>query len=43
MAYRNIVVTRAINISVHNQQLVLGNDDMCVPMEDINCLVLEHD
>lgn len=42
MAYRNIIVTRNIGISVHNYQLVIGNEDMCVPLEDINCLVLEH-
>lgn len=42
MAYRNIIVTRNISISVHNYQLVIGNEDMCVPLEDINCLVLEH-
>lgn len=42
MAYRNIIVTRNIGIFVHNYQLVIGNEDMCVPLEDINCLVLEH-
>lgn len=42
MAYRNIIVTRNISISIHNYQLVIGNKDMCVPLEDINCLVLEH-
>ena len=35
-------MTRNIGISVHNYQLVIGNEDMCVPLEDINCLVLEH-
>lgn len=42
MAYRNLIVTRAISISIRNNQLVLGNDDMIVPLEDVNCLVLEH-
>lgn len=35
-------MTRNIGIFVHNYQLVIGNEDMCVPLEDINCLVLEH-
>lgn len=42
MAYRNLIVTRAISISIRNNQLVLGSDDMIVPLEDVNCLVLEH-
>lgn len=42
MSYRNLIVTRAISISIRNNQLVLGNEDMIVPLEDVNCLVLEH-
>lgn len=41
MGYRNIMISNNVSLSIKNSQLVIDNTDVSIPVEDINCIVLE--
>lgn len=41
MGYRNIMISSNASLSIKNAQLVIDNTDISIPVEDINCIVLE--
>ena len=41
MGYRNIMISNNVSLSIKNAQLIIDNTDISIPVEDINCLVLE--
>lgn len=42
MGYRNIMISNPMQLHIKNQQLILGTDEKhCIPMEDINCILIE--
>ncbi len=41
MGYRNVMISNNVSLSIKNAQLIIDNTDISIPVEDINCLVLE--
>ncbi|MGN0483100.1 MAG: type II CRISPR-associated endonuclease Cas1 [Lachnospiraceae bacterium] len=42
MGYRNIMISNPMQLHIKNQQLILGTDEeIKIPMEDINCILIE--
>ena len=43
MGYRNIKIESAQKLHIKDQQLVIGvNEDVRIPLEDINSILIEH-
>ncbi len=43
MGYKNIMISNSVKLSVKNQQLQIGGkEDVTIPLEDINCILIEN-
>lgn len=43
MAYRNIIITQPLDLTIKNKQLMIQGDAVTsIPLEDINCIVIEN-
>ena len=43
MGYRNIKIESNQKLHIKNQQLIIGEmGDICIPLEDINSILLEN-
>ena len=43
MAYRNLIITQPYDLTIHHNQLkITGQVDTSIPLEDINCIIIEN-
>ena len=42
MGYRNIKIDSSIGLHIKNEQLVIGDNGVSFPLEDINCVLIEN-
>jgi len=43
MGYRNIMISNSVKLFIKNRQLIInGVEDISIPLEDINCILIEN-